>query len=339
MARGTAPAPSGGHAAAPVARDIGQEEFSMTSRATFALALALLAGPAWAQAAKPADDPVVARVNGAEMRRSDVEFEARKVPPQVQRQLGDKLYGALLDRMVGATLLAQAGRKAKLQDDPEVKRRIAMATDEIVAEAYVDQMLRKGITDAKLKARYDKFVKDAPPREEINARHILLANEADAKAVIDQLRKGADFAAIAKEKSTDPAGKTSGGDLGWFTKDQMVPEFADAAFKLKKGEITETPVKTQFGWHVIKVEDRRTAPPPSFEQVKQQLADDLAREMIGEKTKELRTAAKIEVFNADGSKPGAPPPPAAPAPAPAPAAHPQPNPDIPTLSPATKPKD
>ena len=308
----------------------------MTSRAILALALALAAGPAWAQAAKPPADPVVARVNGAEVHRSELEEAARTLPPQMQRQPPEKLYPWLLQQMVDNTLATQAGRKAKLQDDPAVKRRLALVSDQVIAQAYVDQMLRKGVTEAKLKARYDKDVKDAPPREEINARHILLTNEADAKAVIDQLKKGADFATLAKEKSTDPAGKTSGGDLGWFTKDQMVPEFADAAFKLKQGEISEAPVKTQFGWHVIKVEDRRTAPPPTFDQMKPQLGQEIAREMIDEKMKELRTGAKIELFNPDGSKPGAAPTAAAPAPAPAAK---QPDPSIPTLSPATKPKE
>jgi peptidyl-prolyl cis-trans isomerase C len=306
----------------------------MTTRAIIALALALFAFPVWAQGTKrpadapgatvPAGDPVVARVNGFELHRSDVEEAARGLPPQARQQPADKLYAALLDQMVGTELVAQAARKAKVQDDPRTKRRLALIQDQVMAQIYVDKMIQKDMSEAKLKARYDKFVKDAPPREEVNARHILLANEADAKAVIDQLKKGGDFAALASEKSTDPAGKTSGGDLGWFTKEQMVPEFADAAFKLKKGEITETPVKTQFGWHVIKLEDRRTAKP--------QLADEIARDLIGEKMKELRTTAKIEVFNADGSKPGAAPAPAAPA-ANAPAIAP----DAPTLSPATAP--
>jgi peptidyl-prolyl cis-trans isomerase C len=309
----------------------------MTFRAILALSLALLAAPAWAQtAAKPAKpaagDPVVARVNGTDLHRSDVVEAIRGLPPQVQQQPLDRLYPALLDQMVGTMLVSQAGRKSKLQDDPEVKKRLALVQDQIIADAYVQRLLQKQVTDQKLHARYDKFVKDAPPREEVNARHILLANEADAKAVIDQLKKGGDFAALASEKSTDPAGKTSGGDLGWFTKEQMVPEFADAAFKLKKGEITETPVKTQFGWHVIKLEDRRAAKALAFEQVKPQLADEIARDLIGEKMKELRTTAKIEVFNADGSKPGAAPAPAAPA-ANAPAIAP----DAPTLSPATAP--
>jgi peptidyl-prolyl cis-trans isomerase C len=316
----------------------------MTTRAIIALALALFAFPVWAQGTKrpaaaapagatvPAGDPVVARVNGFELHRSDVEEAARGLPPQARQQPPDKLYAALLDQMVGTELVAQAARKAKIQDDPRTKRRIALLQDQVMAQTYVDKMIQKDMSEAKLRARYDKFVKDAPPREEVNARHILLANEADAKAVIDQLKKGGDFAALASEKSTDPAGKTSGGDLGWFTKEQMVPEFADAAFKLKKGEITETPVKTQFGWHVIKLEDRRPAKAPAFEQVKPQLADEIARDLIGEKMKELRTTAKIEVFNADGSKPGAPPAPAAPA-ANAPAIAP----DAPTLSPATAP--
>ncbi|HEX7967838.1 MAG TPA: peptidylprolyl isomerase, partial [Stellaceae bacterium] len=204
-------------------------------------------------------------------------------------------------------------------------------------------MLEKSVTDQKLHARYDKFVKEAPPREDVHARHILVGSEDEAKAVIAELKKGGDFAKIAQEKTTDPSGKTSGGDLGYFTKEDMVPEFADAAFKLKPGEITQTPVKTQFGWHVIKVEDRRQAKPPTFEQIKPRLANEVSRELVGDKLNELKTAAKIEVFNLDGSKPGGAPPPAAPgalapgAPTLAPGTAPQPAP--PTLAPETKPKE
>ena len=318
----------------------------MTLRAILALALTLLASPVWAQAAKPTppaipSDPVVARINGVELRRSDIEQAARSLPPQMQRQPPDKIYMALLDQMIATTLVAQAARKVKFQDDAEVKRHLALVQDQAIAQLYVNRLVEKGVSEQKLKAAYDKYVKDAPPREEVSARHILLANEADAKAVIEQLKKGADFATLAKEKSTDPAGKTSGGDLGWFTKDQMVPEFADAAFKLKKGEFTETPVKTQFGWHVIKLEDRRTASAPSFEQMKPQLTDMVAREIVADKMKELKASAKIEVFNADGSPPGTQPAGLAPVPSPsgpgAPSVAPAPN--APVLSPATKPKE
>jgi peptidyl-prolyl cis-trans isomerase C len=317
----------------------------MTLRAILAIALTLLATPVWAQAAKPAaaaKDPVVARVNGFDLHRSDIEEAARSLPPQARQQPADKIYAALLDQMIATTLVAQAARKAKIQDDPEVKRRLVLIEDQVMAQLYVDHLVEKGVSEQKLKADYDKYIKTAPPREEVSARHILLANEADAKAVIEQLNKGADFATLAKEKSTDPAGKTSGGDLGWFSKDQMVPEFADAAFKLKKGEITQTPVKTQFGWHVIKLEDRRTAPPPTFEQMKPQLADQAARELVAAKMKELKASAKVEVFNGDGSKPGGPPaagaPPAA-GPVPGLGGAAAPEPGVPVLSPATKPQE
>ena len=315
----------------------------MTLRAILALSLALLAAPVWAQAAKPAKpvaagDPVVARVNGAELHRSDVIEIMRTLPPQLQQQPPDKLYPMVLDQMVGTMLVSQAGRKTKLQDDPTVKKRVALVQDQIIADAYVQRLIEKNVTDQKLHARYDKFVKDAPPREEVKARHILLASEDEAKAVIAQLKSGADFSKLASEKTTDPAGKTSGGDLGYFTKDEMVPEFAEAAFKLKNGEFTETPVKSQFGWHVIKVEDRRTAKPPSFDQIKPQLANQISRELVGDKVKELKTAAKIEVYNLDGSKPGGAPPQATPAtPAPSPASPDLGAPGVPTLAPETAP--
>jgi peptidyl-prolyl cis-trans isomerase C len=315
----------------------------MTFRAILALSLALLAVPAWAEAAKPektakqpaaaANDPVVIRVNGTEVRRSEAIDLMRSLPPQVQKQSPDKVYSIVVGQMVDTLLVSQAGRKQKLQDDPAVKKRLALVQDQVIAEAYVQRILAKSVTDDKLHARYDKFVKETPEREEVKARHILLPTEEDAKAVIAQLKGGADFAKLASEKTTDPAGKASGGDLGYFTKDEMVPEFADAAFKLKPGEYTETPVKSQFGWHVIKVEDRRTAKPPTFDQVKPRLAQEVSRDIVTDKIKELRTAAKIDVYNLDGSKPGAAPSPAPAAAAPG-AAGPQ---GTPTLAPATAP--
>ena len=324
-----------------------------------ALVVALLAVPAGAQntkrtkpttpaapntegapeagAATPAADPVVAIVNGEKIHRSDIQEALRTLPPQRTQQSPDKLYVAVLDQMVATTLVAQAARKAKTQDEPEVKRRLALVQEQVLAQAYVDHLVKGGLSDAKLKALYEKAVKNAPPREEVNARHILLPTEAEAKAVIEQLKNGADFATLAKEKTTDPAGKASGGDLGWFPKEQMVPEFADAAFALKKGEFSQTPVQTKFGWHVIKVEDRRIAPAPTFDQLKPQLTEELARQLVKEKMDDLKTAAKIELFNGDGSRPGTKPatPPAAAAPPPPTSPEDAP----PTLSPATKPKD
>ncbi len=320
----------------------------MKLRAIAIVAIGLAAVPALAadkekdKAKAPpaaASDPVIARVNGADIHRSDALELLQTLPPQARQQPQDKLYPMLLENLVANQLVAQAARKAKTQDEPEVKKRLALLQDQVIADAYLQRFAQKGVTEAKLQAAYDKYVKNAPPREEVNARHILVASEADARGVIEELKKGADFATLAKEKTTDPAGKASGGDLGWFTKADMVPDFAEAAFKLQKGEFTTTPVKTQFGWHVIKVEDRRVAKAPTFDEVKQQLTQQVGREIVQERLKELRDSAKIEVFNADGSKPQA----AAPPPAQGqgqPPSQPLPPgasvPGAPTLAPATK---
>jgi peptidyl-prolyl cis-trans isomerase C len=310
----------------------------------------LLAFPAWAEAKKPAAeaapaDPVVARIDKVELHRSDVMNAMRALPPQLRQQPADKLYPMVLNNMIAEVLLSQAGRKAKLADDPLVKKRLAQVQDQLIAEAYVEQLVGKSATEQKLHANYDKYVKDAPPREEVSARHILLPTEADAKAVIEELKKGADFAKLAKEKTTDPAGKSSGGELGYFTKEDMVPEFADAAFKLKKGEYTQTPVKTQFGWHVIKLEDKRPGKAGTYEQVAPEIAQQMTQQIVAAKLQELRAQAKIEAFGLDGK------PLASAAPAPQQQQPAQPvaptlaipggglggNPPPPTLSPATAP--
>jgi len=297
----------------------------MSGRFFLALATALLVvTPALAQTPAPAaapaqGDPVVARVNGSELHRSDVLAARQMLPPQVQQMPFEQVYPLLLDRMVTEMVVAQAGRKQKLADDPEVKKKMAQIQDQVIEEAYLNRYLKSTLTEDKIKARYAQFAKEQKPQEQVNARHILVKTEDEAKAVIAELKKGGDFAAIAKQKSSDPGSKDNGGDLGWFGKDEMVPEFADAAFKLQKGQFTQTPVKTQFGYHVIKVEDRRTAPPPTLEEARPQLVAQLQRETYEAKIKELRSGAKIETFALDGSK-MAP----APAPAPAPAATPAP---------------
>ncbi len=278
--------------------------------------LLMAAAPTMAQTpAAAAQDPVVARVNGTELRRSEVLAAREMLPAQVQQMPFEQIYPQLLDTLVTNMLAAQAGRKQKLADDPEVKKRLQWAQDQIIEEVYLSRYIRGAMTDDRIKARYDQFLKDQKPQDQVNAKHILVKTEDEAKAVIADLKKGADFAAIAKDKSNDPGTKATGGDLGWFTKDEMVPEFAEAAFKLQKGQYTETPVKTQFGYHVILLVDRRTAPPPSLEEARPQVVALLQRELIDQKVKELRTGAKIETFNLDGSKPtAAPAAPAAPKP-------------------------
>jgi peptidyl-prolyl cis-trans isomerase C len=270
--------------------------------ASLALGLMLVTAPLAAQTAPapntPAktDDPVVARVNGKELHRSEIETVQRSLAAQGQQMPPE----ALIDQMVSGMLITEAGRKAKLQDDPEVKKKTQQYEDRVIQQVYISRAVEAAATDAKLHEQYDKFVKTQPGAEEVKARHILVASEDEAKAIIVDLGKGADFATIAKQKSTDPA-KDTGGDLGYFTRDSMVPEFADAAFKLGKGEYTKTPVHTQFGWHIIKVEDRRTAPPPSFEESKDELTNEVARDVINAKVKALKDGAKVETFALDGS--------------------------------------
>ena len=176
-------------------------------------------------------------------------------------------------------LVAQAARKAKLAGRSEVKQRWRSAEDQIIANAYIERIAREGAHRGQAARRtMTSMSRTTPPREEVHARHILLPTEDEAKAIIERAQEAAPISPRSpSEKTTDPAGKASGGDLGYFTKDEMVPEFADAAFALKKGEFTETPVKTQFGWHVIKVEDRRTAKPPTYEEIKPQLARQMAQ--------------------------------------------------------------
>lgn len=258
------------------------------------------AGSALAQTPGPAaDDPVVARVNGAEVRRSDVMLAIENLPQQYRQLPPEMLFGGVVSQIIDRKLVAQAAEKGKLGDDPIVKQRVASIRERVLQEAYLSREIEKEMTDGNLRARYEKQVKNAPGREEVHARHVLVQNEADAKAVIEDLRKGGDFAEVAKKRSSGPSA-ANGGDLGYFAREQMVPEFAEAAFAMKKGEVSAAPVKTQFGWHVIKVEDRRTPPPPSFEDSVNDLRQEMAQELIQARMEALRKDAKIERFGPDG---------------------------------------
>jgi len=253
----------------------------------------------------PAGNPVVARVDGTELHLADVEAAQHSLPPQAQKLPLKQIYPLLLDRLVDGALVTEAGRKEHLDQDPAVEQRLKLYKDRLIQQAYVEQLIKGAETEDKLKARYQKFIEEKPAREEVHARHILVKTEAEAKSIIAQLDKGADFATLAKKNSTDP-GAASGGDLGYFTRDDMVPAFSAAAFALPVGKYTETPVKTEFGWHVILVEDHRVKKPPTFTEAREQISQLLARDIIQAKLKELRGAANIETFGLDG-KPLPPP--------------------------------
>ncbi|HXE28798.1 MAG TPA: peptidylprolyl isomerase [Stellaceae bacterium] len=262
------------------------------------------------------EDPVVARINGQVLHRSDLELQLRNAPPQIQQQPLDKVYPALLNNIVNAQLLEQAAKKAKIDQNAQVKQELAAAQTQILVNAYVASIARSQITEAKLRQAYDQYAKEAPKTEEVHARHILVSSEQEAKDIIDQLKKGADFATLAKDKTIDPSGKSNGGDLGYFTKQDMVPEFANAAFAMKPGDFSQTPVHTQFGWHVIKVEDKRQGKAGTYEQVAPEIAQQMTQQIVSAKLKELAGQAKIELFDQNGKAlaSNAPAPQAAPKP-------------------------
>jgi peptidyl-prolyl cis-trans isomerase C len=247
----------------------------------------------------PSGNAVVARVDGAELHVSDVEAAQQSLPPQAQKLPLEQVYPILLDRMVDGLLITQAGRKEHLDQDPELQRRLKRYEDRLIQETYLTRAIKSAESDDRLKARYETFVKEKAGQDEVHARHILVKTEAEAKSIISELDNGADFAALAKKYSTD-SGAGSGGDLGYFGRGNMVKEFADAAFALPQGQYTKTPVKTEFGWHVIKVEDRRAGKPPTFEEARQDIAQLVAHDVVDAKLKELRSAAKVETFGLDG---------------------------------------
>ncbi len=272
------------------------------------------AAAAAAPAAQPLKDPVVATVNGQPIRLSELEIAQQALPQQYRNMPLQAVFPALLDRIVDSKLVVQEGKKNKVTDDPAFKKRMAFVEDQVLQDFWIQREVARKVTAEKLQQRYEERLKSMPSEEEVHARHILVSTEDEAKAIIADLKKGAAFDKLAKEKSTDKASGAEGGDLGWFKKSDMVKEFADAAFALKKDELTETPVKTQFGYHVIKLEDRRKAPPPAFEELADQLREEMAREAVTAQLDQLRSGAKIEKFNMDGSKAeAAPAKPAAPA--------------------------
>lgn len=283
-------------------------------RAPLSLALAalLLAAPmSGAQAetkkksaavTKPKDkpDPVVARVDGTEIRLSHLNAARAQLDPRLANVPLARIYRPLLEQVIRQKLLANAGRKNNLHNDPQIKSQMALIEDRLIQSVYMGKKIRSEITEETVKKRYETYLKTQKTGEEVRARHILVKTEEEAKAIIATLTKGADFAKLAREKSTGPS-KVQGGDLGWFSKGEMVPEFDKVVFAMKKGQYTKTPVRTQFGWHVILVEGKRKKAPPSLASVRNQLARTMAREVFESEVKRLQKVAKIRRYNADGS--------------------------------------
>ncbi len=265
--------------------------------------------------AATAADPVVATVNGKPIHMSDVRGAMAGLPEQARSMPPQMLYPTLLNQLIDQQALADEARKEGLEKDPAVQAAIAHATDQVLQNALLRREISPTITDAALQAKYDQDYKNKPGEQEVHARHILVKTEDEAKQIIGELQKGGDFTAIAKQHSTEPGAAQSGGDLGWFKKDDMLPEFSAAAFSTKPGTIDPSPVHTQYGWHVIQVLASRTAPPASFDQAKDQIRQQIIQAGIQKAVQQAQASAKIERFNPDGSPQRAtdsatPPPPA-----------------------------
>ncbi|MBP0491489.1 peptidylprolyl isomerase [Pararoseomonas indoligenes] len=276
--------------------------------AGLALAQAPAASPAptAAAAATPPGNPVVARVDGQEIRLSDVREAAQELPDELKNAPPAMLFPLILDQLVAQKALVAKARAEGLQNDPEVQRRVARATDQELQQALLRREVAPALTEEALRARYNRESANRQGVEEVHARHILVPTEAAANAALAEVRKpGADFAEVARRLSTGP-GSQQGGDLGFFKKSDMIPEFAEAAFALQPGQITDKPVQTSFGWHVIKVEERRTAPAASFEDSQEALRQAAFEEAVNAAVERVRSAAQVERFNLDGSPQRAP---------------------------------
>lgn len=243
---------------------------------------------------------VIATVNGENIYRGDFDEAFAQLPPQAQQMGIETIYPLLLERMVDEKMISITASKAIADDDPEVAKQMAATRDRIVMQVYFERQINAKLTDEVLQKRYDAWKVANPAASEVHARHILLETEEKAKEVLAEVKGGKDFAAAAQEYSTGPSGP-SGGDLGFFTQDQMVKPFADAAFAMEPGQILDTPVKTDFGWHIIKVEERREQPQPSFDEKKDELTQEATQEVAAEMMAALREGAEIVTFDIDGN--------------------------------------
>lgn len=265
--------------------------------------LLMLSASANAAGKKADADMVVATVNGIKITLSDMQDVKQMTNPQIAALPMNAVFEPLLDNLINTQVVAQAAKEAKIQDSAEYKKMMKSLENQILMQLYLKQQAQKMQTKAKLTEMYEQYKRNNPPQEEMSAAHILLKTEKEARDVIKQLEKGADFADLANKLSENKG--LEGGDLGYFTRELMVPEFSEAAFRMKEGEISKTPVKTQFGWHIIKAGPRRLTEVPSFEEMEKELTQMQATEAVEEIVTGLRKKAKIVTtpvrFDAQGN--------------------------------------
>ncbi|MET0314980.1 MAG: peptidylprolyl isomerase [Hansschlegelia sp.] len=296
--------------------------FAMASRqraalgATLALMLAASAPvmaqtpppPADASAAAPKAplDPstVLATIDGQPVTAGDVAVATEDLEQSMASMTEDQRRDYALNYLIDLKLAARSAEKANLGDSDEFKKRLDYLKDRALMEELLQKEAKSAVTDERMRKLYEDTAKNMKPEEEVHARHILVKTEDEAKKVEERLAKGEDFAKVANEVSIDPGSAKRGGDLGFFGHGQMVPAFEEVAFKLEPNKVSE-PVKTQFGFHVIKVDEKRTRPVPPFEQVRPQIENYVVRTAQQDLVLKLRNDAKIE--RTEAGKPSAPP--------------------------------
>jgi peptidyl-prolyl cis-trans isomerase C len=273
------------------------------------LAAAVLAGclaimfaglPATAEDA----NPVLAKVNGSEIRQSDVALAEEELGPSLAQMDPATKKENVLSFLIDMKIVSKAAEDKKVENGEEFKKRMAFTRSRLLMDSLLASEGKAATTDEAMKKVYEDASKQISGEQEVHARHILVETEDEAKAVEEELKKGADFAELAKKKSKDP-GASDGGDLGFFTKEQMVPEFSTVAFALEPGKISD-PVKSQFGWHVIKVEEKRNRKAPEFDQVKGQIETYVMRKAQADYVAKLREGAKVERMDQAAAAPAQP---------------------------------
>lgn len=244
----------------------------------------------------PADgeDRVLATVNGDEIRQSDVDRVLETLPPQARSMPPQVIMPMVLDQVISGKVISQQAYSQNLQDDPEVKEVLKHAEERIVQSIYLNRQVEERLTPERVEEAYQDWRAENPPQPEVEARHILVASEEEARKAIERIKGGEDFAEVAREVSTDRAAAAQGGDLGYFTREQMVEPFADAAFAMEPGGLSEEPVQTQFGWHVIEVTGKRESASPTLDEMRPELESSLREDIVMEVVDELRAGAEVK---------------------------------------------
>ncbi len=271
---------------------------TLSASAAVVALMALTPATGWSQDAEE-EDPVIATVGEEEIRMSEVSDMIAVMPPQFRQVPIDVLIPFVADQLAIGRVIAERAREEGLTESEAFQERMVSAERAILRDVWLEAQIAERITDEMLAEAYEAFVAESAGGGEVRARHILLETVEDAEAVIDELDGGADFAELARDRSVGPSAQ-NGGDLGWFTRRDMVAEFAEAAFALEPGEYGTEPVETRFGWHVILVEDRRSEEPPPFEAVEEELTAGLRDDITQEVIEGLREGAEIVIFGPDG---------------------------------------